>query len=911
MPIDITAALTEQLVSDAASTKVSNAVLEVLVGQQEAISLSNSVIELLVAPDLDTTQVMGTTLEVLVSPTDRIVVSGVLMELLVAPGLPTSSLSLPIELHIIEKQEPRPLTDKWSEEYALPGWEWDRRRLEDSYDYHAQYNTYLGGHTVGLLDGTKKSYWQSGSNGTCTFQYNSHPYLRDRRLWTPVVNSGVYYLQSEQHLLYSDYSTSDRFSTDILKDNVMSVTLHEDAMWNTIQVALWYRDDALNIRKYWNFQPVTTFTGELSGNTRLSTQSGSTILSANLSDRHREFLIQNGKVLLNGSHYISNVFLTSSGFPEVPENNLEDLLEPLGAVQEEGSVFYSRYLPIQTGSTRLLINSGGTIVEYSATDNLVWSSPTDTHYEIDYDLGIIKTGGIQLPELMLFANIGALDASLTVYTEVDKLDTYPQQGVLVIGSEQIAYYERTGNQFLQLTRGFNGTTPSAHTRGTTLAHRQQGLGITGVAYLEYIAVPRIDYEVVSHTKRSANTYEWLDIQPLANTETTNILQIYPGDISLDRIVLTTDTPLIGGIQYGPLYFGSDVSELTATAYDINNYPVPDISLSINIIQGYGYLNGQLNSYTDITNTLGQIYSYYNYPLSIADLEQAVESVTHDAGDTILEVPSLSGRETVENIWIYQILKFDKSIGTTGIPLEVLAEGSASLPYGLYYLELDGLLNLEDFRDGVLYITIAGINYTRSITYVEHFVDIDAATYTRIYLDSTLSAATGNTAYCLESQAITFNPALLNGVRHILYEYTSDAIHPLTGSVGAYLPIHPTSINGTTLTFENRLLPIPNPTDKSVNVAGYVVVTTSYVQLQSYGTNPVNGQIVSSNIIELSLNFPNYMTGVDGTGVLPVPYGWTLPTEELNVGAGLSGANFITINSQAFGVGQMALSINIP
>lgn len=55
----------------------------------------------------------------------------------------------------------------------------------------------------------------------------------------------------------------------------------------------------------------------------------------------------------------------------------------------------------------------------------------------------------------------AIGTSDTVVT-TGGLMNFPQQGVIQIGSEQISYSGITPNQFLNLTRGYNSTTPAAH-----------------------------------------------------------------------------------------------------------------------------------------------------------------------------------------------------------------------------------------------------------------------------------------------------------------------------------------------------------------------------------------------------------------------------------------------------------------
>jgi hypothetical protein len=267
---------------------------------------------------------------------------------------------------------------------------------------------------------------------------------------------------------------------------------------------------------------------------------------------------------------------------------------------------------------------------------------------------------------------------------------------------------------------------------------------------------------------------------------------------------------------------------------------------------------------------------------------------------------------VDDVWVFQVLKFDKTVGTVGLPLEVTARGSAVEPYGLYYLNLDGLIS-QDFHGGIVNLNIGGTRYYRNITWIETLPDGDGAFFSRIYLDATLPGASiGQTAYLLESQAIEWNPELLNGTRYILYEYNDDVLHPLTGELGAYFPVRPDAIDTDIgrLLFTGRTLPIPDPDSRTSNLGAYVVVAPGQVLLQANGRDPLTGQLVESNIIRLSLKLPSFMTGVDTSGALPIPTGWKFPSEESNIGGGLDGANFVTINPSASGVSQFVLQLEM-
>lgn len=834
---------------------------------------------------------------------------------------PIESITLAVELHVVPIGDYNSLTDKYNTQEAVTGWIWDRRRLETVTDDRGQYTTTLGGHTVGLKDGTHNEWWQSGTLSEISYldpvvaevPNLLHTSRGRPGVWTPRVSTGEYSVEFDGRPLFSDYSYTGAFANDQTEFSLMFKNLRDDAVHNTVSIALWKRDADYTIYKYWDFQYVDEFTGELdeAANARLETvNDAGEFLTDNLATRKYEFTIVDNTVYLNGNWFIDKTFTTDEADPTPPVEFTNEFLDDYGDGQEQGRDILLNYLPVQPGTVKVwVVDPPGVITEWTQTDDLGFSDVTDQHYEVDHDLGIITMGGYEAPSLRLAADINEFDTEIQVLNTDGILDLWPDRGVLIIGDEHIAYYEKTYSGFAGCVRAWGGTVPEVHTLGTEVAHRKMGLGTLGRLYVEFKAVPRIQYEVTDHTVRTANKSLWLNISPLNNVETNNILQIYPGDISLDHITLETDSPFLGGDLYGPVYYGSDVSRLTATAYDAKDNPIQDIDLTIGITDGSGYLNGSLNQFTESTNSLGEIYSFYNHPLTRDSIEFVASSVVHDGVNTVMTIDQLGDDVDIEDLWVFQVLKHDKLVGTTGLPLVVSGSGAAVAPYGNYYLDLEGILP-EEFRDGFVYLVIAGVKYYRTIVWLENRLDGDDMTFTRIYLDSSITGANGTTVYLYEPQAVEWVPALLNGTRFILYEWTLDAEHPLTGQPGAYLPLKPDSIDGTTLTFNNRLLPIPDSEDLDNNLGAYVVVAPSKVTLQAWGRDPASGRLVLSNEIRLDLLLPNFLVGVDFSGALPVPYGWKFATEEFNIGSGIGGANFITINPSASGIHQFAMMIEV-
>jgi hypothetical protein len=785
------------------------------------------------------------------------------------------------------------------------GWLWDRRVVEDSSSFYSSYVGRAGGHSAGLKDGIKKDWWQSGVVQDCDYKGVSSFSVLDHHTWTPYVGNGQYSLNYDARNLFGDWSYTGKFVSDILNvDGFMFKELRSDCLFDSIQIAMWKRDSEYKIYKYMDFKFVEEFTEVFSGGVRLETGD-----PANVTDRKYEYIIDiNDNAVLNGNHVkVIGVELLTD-YVEPPIDDMGTLLEAQGSTSVAGRDVFLTYLPVQIGSVKVWVKNVATETQMVEVDDLTVADPSAIAFEVDYDLGIVTLGGYQAPDLILSTAIDEVDTEVLVYSDEIAIGSYPSTGVITIGTEEIYYAEKNSYGFSNCTRAFNGTAAAIHVQGDTISHRRMGTSPLGLVYVEYTAVPRIDYEVVPGD-RSCNKYPWVDLRPFSNVKTNGILQIYPGDIYLDHITLATSSPLIGSNLYGPLYYGIDASLLTATAYDAKENSVEEIPLTIVIDSGEGLLNGVSSSFTDYTNSEGQIYAYYNHPLDQDTLENRVVAVTYDAGDTIFTLEREPENVSVSDVWIMQIRKHDKYVGTVGLPLVVTAERVVAEPYGVYQLDLDGIIS-DDFLGGLVKIVISGITYYRTITFIDRDFDVDDIAFSRICLDGALASAVGDTAYLLEPDAVLWDSSLLNGTRYIVYEYSSTTVHPVSGLLGAFTPLQPDSISGSDLRFVGLTLPAPNASDDTVNLGSYVAITPGTTYLYAYGVDPISGRYIQSNTIRLKTILSPTVVGVDYSGASPVPTGIKLPVEEFNVSAGLGGANFLTINPITGSINTFVLSLEI-
>lgn len=829
-------------------------------------------------------------------------------------------VDLVLEQHIVPSNKASVLTGVYDRDVAADGWVWDKRILQSDTLLNTRHNSFIGGHETGLRDGIPRTWWQSGVVENIRLDHIGTQVQKLSRTYTPVVETGVYSMHWDTKPLFSDFSVSGVFDVGNVDNGVMYYDLPSDAVFDTINVSLFYRDDDFRIWNYFKFVEVVEFTGELStlDSPRATTDINGVIQWGNLSQRDYEFLIDSDNRLhLNNEYYLIVGSDTLDGGFSVGTLDavfIEKYWEPKGPGQLQGRDLYLDFFPVNEGSLVVVsIDNSGTITEWEEVNTLSDLAPggvttTEQGYVVDYDLGIVTMSGYQAPDLLLAADIGASTTTIEVHPDLD-LSGWPSEGLLLIGSERILFKQREGFSFLNVVRGYDGTTAAIHITGDVVEHVPQGIGTTDNLYVAYYAVPRIEFETGDNRLRTANSNGFVDIKPSANVKTNNILEILSVNTNVASIVLETDSAVISGNLFGPVLYGTDLSNLTATVLDSRGGVVPGIEVQFEILDGPGGLNGPLGTTTTVTNTEGEAHAIYNAPYDINDIEFVVDVVTHSGSDTIFTVNNFPTDLSADDVWVFQIHKHDKFFGSVGLKRTILDSGGSTTPYGSMYLDLDGLIG-EEYLDAQIQILRTDMVLQDGIVvHLEDLVDGSGITYTRVWVDFAISSAliANQPCWLLESDAVKWNPSALNGVRNILYEYDATAIHPLDASVGAYVPLHPDGVSTGSLTFSGRNLPIPDADDRDSNLGAYVLVAPSNVSIIATATDPVSGRIIQSNVIRLRLQLPQSMIGVDTSGALPIPYGWNLITSSFNVGTALGGANFITINNLAENINQFTIA----
>ena len=812
------------------------------------------------------------------------------------------SIVLEIQNYVEPTDKYVPLTGVHSVDDEIAGWQWDRRRMPTQQIGNTRYLTYVGGHEVGLLDGTQLLHWQSGVLDGIDFYDITHRRVGDDLSWTPRYRTGAFSVYWDDRALYSDHSFST-IASYTEGDQRTVLQLRDDAVYDSISANLFKRTGTYEIMAAMKYQLVETFTGVLDGVSRVDP---GVLPDTNWNQVESR---KNEMVIYDGALYFNQLAVLPRGVDTDDEGVIKNSWENKGAGLQEGRPLFLDYFPVRPGSLRLVsVDATGVVTEWSEKTTLNFSTENDLHFSVNYDLGVITTGGYRAPDLVLDKSLSLFDTEIEVIVSSD-INSYPEQGLITIGNEQIYYLGKSSTAFTDCIRGYGDTEVVEHSRGAIVQDVQHGKGTSDTWYVMYEAVPRVDYEVTDYALRTANYSTWLDVRALVNVKSNNIVQIVSQDTNLAEIVLTTDDPVIGGNLFGPVYYGTDTSKLTATAYDSAGNPVEDIELTTYIKSGPGYLNGTLRKCSSDSNSLGQTNCFFSAPFDQDSVDMEVTKVEHVGADTHMTV-NFNTTVTPQDVWVFQILKHDPTLGTVGDRASAFNSGIASDPYGLGYIDV-WTRRVENYDGGILRLQdTSSVIRNYQITNSFRLVDGNDEPYTRFYTKEAVGAGlvgSDSPVWLFQPGAVEWNESKVRGARVILYEWNAETQHPVTGGAGAYAPVRPDEVQGNTLIFKDRNLPIPSASDTSNNLGAYIVIAPSETRFAAYGRDPFTGNLITSNDVRLRLRLPNTLSGVDESGALPIPYGWTLITEEFNIGAGIGGANFITINPAATGINQFSLT----
>lgn len=764
-------------------------------------------------------------------------------------------------------------------EQGPDGWIWDRTIIQNKFNFATIHDKEVGSFAYNLTEGVSIYDWNNFAYSNFVLKYIDLIKQNNLTVWQPIYSSGEYHFYGKKMNLYSSYSVTERAT---FSANKFSLQLNEYCKADSITVGV-YKRNVQNIRylyREWKNDSAVRFNYTI--NEGLLEVAEDTHI-----DLRRSFTDGTDLVLVGENKGTSNL---------------------------NGRKIFSEYFPIDRGTLLIYAVKGSSVVTYTDyTDGKIPAN--DYGFYCDYDLGIITTSGKSFPYLYLKEDMAA-DALEMSVGPVSSVIQYPDQGEVTINGETITYQNRSNSRLYNCVR----SSAVVHAADSKVEMEQDGLGLGEdyTFYIMYRAAPRVEYEVTSSSMRKAQNKLALDLHPFKNLNNNGIIQLSLMDINVSSLVLEIDAPNILNNVFGPGYFGIDSKQLTATAYDSLGNTVEGVEVSIHIAQGNpGYLNSNVKTYVDITNSEGEIYASYNCPYDWDEISKEVLSVTHSNGNTILDIELIDDAYSlnVENVSIYEILKHDPVFGYVGNEFEVFDFGNDITIGNTFYLKSWFKIYNEDFNfvdsfsgskcyieytdGGQSIATILEIAQTKELGQEKEALIILNKKLTPIQNGKTIAKvrlfARKTVQEPNQPNSLEWNSYLKIGCLKLLYGWNQSVTHPITKELGAYYPVRPTRFLSNTQMEVPGEIKIPDAFDNDNLLGGYRIVSSSVVEFYATCKNPLTNRTIVSNTVKLRLDLPKYLNGVSFDEGLPVPYGFGFVSNSLEVGTGLGGQNFISIN----------------
>lgn len=804
---------------------------------------------------------------------------------------------------VYENQGQNMLTGVFSEK-NIDSWKWDKRSIESKQIKSTYHDYNIGGFKYNLDEGVSALDWRNQVLSNISFLTVENVKQKDFDIWMPLYSNGTYSMFGKSMNLYSSYSFTGVASEET---EGFIHELHENAQIDTIDLSIYQRNS------YYCKLPYKSW-------------------SYNDTSKKRNYTILDNKIVTSSKDRVSiGLDLTVADKVSV----IEESFENKEASSSLGRIIFSNFFPIKEGSLKVFAIKGESLIELKEVENLSFEDDTNYIYDVDYELGIIKSGGIKHVELLLKDSIDQEVTEIQL-SSIENLMSYPDSGIIKIQDELIFYNNKSRTAIYNCIRGYSGTTAEAHEKGVSLSHIQNGktIGEDYNIYIGYDTLPRVQYEISNKSIRKSNKNMFVDLHPFVNLRENGIIQISNVERHVSKLSLEINAKKLGGILYGPGYFGIDYKQLTATAYDSLGNTVEDVEITIKILNnGNGFFNSNTKVFKDISNQEGQIHTFYNAPYNWEDISKDVYRTYHSGDETIMEIEEIpAGSLGPEQIQLYEVLKHDPTFGYNGLGLEVISHGNGynhvnGTPGSTNaYLELNSavLSSVDSFEgakcviqfddDGILTRTIEKAIDAKDLASDERrmilILDKQVALFNIpnkqikkawVYERKTVDEPN-------QPNSLEWNTFHKIGALKVVYHWNDNVTHPITRDTGAYYPLRPLMpLQAKELTFDGKLK-IPDPFNREEMLGGYIVVCSSTVEFQAFCKDPLTNRTIVSNIVALRLDLPKYLNGVSFDEALPVPYGFGIVSDELEVGTGLGGANFISINPLAENINTLKINL---
>ena len=827
--------------------------------------------------------------------------------------------------------------------HNIEGFIYDRRRWVDDDLANSRNPGSAGNLMKRALDGTLDKHWLSGigSDRDCEFL---GLWNQSRCTWLPRLLHGTYFRHWNDHYLWSEEAVTHPLSQDPAADFAFTgfpgvggalVLQYQPKADVPLWATVYRRGLNLEPVPYLRFSRVEQLTGVPSTDSEDSIQPRQDPYDTDAADGINDPQVEtfwNHEILYNST--TRQLTFTSKPWFTIGEPRFWDLsnnqtyptgdttallnhryfTEQLGTSDGlNNQVYWTKFFPVSPQTQRaplsVFARNLALVDQWTlATDNnLANHDSTENVFEVDWDYGLIKMGLIaEAAETSLVADLAAGELLIL---SVDDATGFPARGRLLIGAEVIQYDTRDDVSFYGLTR----TTGVAHTAGVTVLASRSGNVPTSGDWIgaTYVAVPRIEYE--PDQWKDYVTADRTNVHPVLNPQSNGIVWIGRTPQEVVDLELTIDLPSLGGGVYGPLNSGlSDYALLTATATGYGGEPIPGVSITIDELVSpfVGLLAGSPSAYTSLSNQDGELNVPWFMGGSLSYLGAFSTQWSTAVGKTFLTIDQEIHDPDLSRVLLYAVTKDDPHQGTVGVWVDALGYvdsspfGSAQSRITLLEIILDGsapatvssMLLGTKYPDGVFdgapidIWDTSGVKHSATVLYWRSGI---------AHLDQDLPIS-GSVDYALIRAAnwLAWDETELNGMKKVIYTYSSSSVHPVTGALGAYYPVLAVNsvVGGGQTTFEfPNTLPEPFPSDDTQNLGAYWLSVDATIPFRAHTDTLISNRRIYSNTVKIRVGIPDYLLGVSLGTSSRTPFGWQLPGTPSTPASGIDGATFVTIN----------------
>lgn len=760
------------------------------------------------------------------------------------------TITINLEQIVTTEEEFYPLTGTYA---GVEGWKWNKTIAQSLDNIRRRIESSVGGYIENLDEGTIVADWYgSALSGLELANIKEFQDKIKRVGWRPEITKGSYSIFHKSKALNSKSCQSEVLSE--------SLVLKEECLENSVQVNLFKRDRSFNNIPYIQYK-----------------------MNENLEDKY-SFYLDEELNLVSSEVYVKEVGTTNPDIESVKCHS-----EYLGIGRPSKSICYTEYFPCIETSVYTITN--GELIAWSEVESFKNSTEDDRHYIVDSLKGLIvfpkKTSGA------VFYVKEDLGNSIEFYQEIDNL---PESGSLKINGVVVDYHSK-GKYKIHLS----STRVQSFTPGVAGRELEKGKHLTrnDHIYINYKAVPRIDYDVLEENFEDKR----VNLKPYKKINSNGILELAIEERHVSNINLTCDKPNIISNIFGTLYVQSDASKITAEVTNSNGKPVDEIKVTFEASEGN--FEGIVPSIGKVTNLDGEASTSYSYEYR-DDALQIFGNPNEINGTSYFEVGGLPPGVSVEDITVFQSLKIDPFEGSLGRDYSVLyverIEETGFIKVTLdqdvvdpteyktmytqdYALEVGERAGYSRGQDISLELPMEGyFNYGLAVFNYENLIKKSSIIRS---VERNVVIVEGNNSLIVPSKITLFKRGELkynqnNGYSHdrLLYKYNED--------LTSFVPLRPTRIVGQRIYFDGTLIPRGNPGDDSKIVAGYKLFFAQLVNIKANAIDPATGFLISSNEIKMKVDFPPYLKGNNG---------FTFISDEEDEGSALGGANFLTVNPE--------------